>query len=219
LEIGVQQTNGVNTRHLRADEPGAIEAAAESILKGHLVIFPTDTVYGVGADPFNTKALTRLYQVKKRPIEKGIPILLADLDDLVKVTCEIPPSAAVLITHHWPGPLTIIVPKHSDLPAIISPNDGIAVRIPDNELARIIIRKAGGAVATSSANLSGHSPACTGKQAMAELGGRVAVLLDGGTCSGGSASTIIDCRGDIPFVIREGPISASEFSQAGIKFS
>jgi L-threonylcarbamoyladenylate synthase len=209
LELGADRAKNVETRHLLVSEPGAIAKTAELLKRGHLVVFPTDTLYGLGAIAFNGEAVIRLYQVKGRPLQKGIPVLLADLADLKKVASSVPAAARSLIDRFWPGPLTLVVPKHPDLPAVISPNDGVAVRIPNSEVTRALIRAAGGAVATSSANASGRTPACTAAEALAWLGGHVAAVLDDGPCPEGVASTIVDCRGEVPLIVREGPIPAA----------
>jgi L-threonylcarbamoyladenylate synthase len=198
----------MKTRHLQAQQENAIVTAASRLRLGNLVVFPTDTVYGVGVDAFNTQAIMELYAVKQRPLSKGIPILLADLADLAKVAAAIPAAAQAAIEAHWPGPLTIIVPKHPDLPGCISPNEGIALRIPDNDIARALIRAAGGAVAASSANLAGQPPATNGEAALAALQGKIAVVLDGGPTPGSTPSTIISYLGPRPVILRQGPVPA-----------
>lgn len=196
----------VVTRLLSASDSEVIQQTAVALQQGHLVVFPTDTVYGVGVHAWNEAAIRQLYAVKQRPFSKGIPILLADHADLDKVAIHVPALAQQHIAEYWPGPLTIIVPKNPHLPGIISPNDGIALRIPDHAAARALIRAAGGALATSSANLSDHPPATNGQQAMVELDGRVAIVLDDGPTPGDLPSTIISYLGDEPVVVRHGPI-------------
>lgn len=203
------------TRHLMASEPQAIALAAAAIKRGELVVFPTDTLYGVGTNAFDENAVLCLFAVKRRPLNKGIPILLSDLADLEKVTASIPGIARDLMERFWPGPLTLIVPRHPALPKAVSDNDGIAVRIPDCELARAVIRAAGGAVATSSANLSGHAPAQTAEHALMELAEHISVVLDGGPSGQAVASTIIDCIGETPRILRPGPITAVELNLFG----
>jgi L-threonylcarbamoyladenylate synthase len=178
LENSTAATQNLNTRHILASEANAITETAVFLLQGELAVFPTDTVYGVGVDAFNADAILKLYAVKQRTLDKGIPILLADLSDMAKVATTIPAAAQNAIEAFWPGPLTIIVPKHPALPDCISPNEGIALRIPANDAARALIRAVGGALATSSANLSGNPPACDGPTAFAELQGRIAAVLD-----------------------------------------
>ena len=200
----------METHLLNAQQSDAVTQAATWLQQGQLVAFPTDTVYGVGADAFNATAIEQLYQAKQRPDEKGIPILLADPADLEKVTQNIPDMVRRLMARFWPGPLTLIVPRHPDLPASISPNDSIAVRIPDCEVARALIRAAGGAVAATSANQSGRPPAQTGVEALAALAGRVTAVLDDGPTPGGIPSTIITFVDGTLRIIREGPITASD---------
>lgn len=212
LESGKQSPRMVQTRHLDAGDPGAIVEAAQLLRQGHLVVLPTDTVYGVAAEAFNAAAINRLYQVKQRPLDKGIPILLADFDDLEKVSHQVPEIARRYISRFWPGPLTLIVPKRVDLPAAVSPNQGVAVRIPGNDAARALIRAAGGALAVTSANRSGRPPAQTAAQALAELSGWVAAVLDDGPSPMSIASTIVSCLGRYPKIVREGPISAEDLA-------
>lgn len=197
----------MTTRMLDAGRPGEVEVAAALLEQGYLVAFPTDTLYGVGVDAFNGVAIAELYQAKGRSLAKGIPILIADMADLERVAGDVPLLAADLIARYWPGPLTLIVPKHQALPENISPNENIAVRIPDHEIARALIRAAGGAVATSSANLSGEEPATDAAMALAALDGLVAAVLDGGPVQHGVSSTIVDLTCSPPAVLRSGPFS------------
>ena len=154
----------------------------------------------------------RCFAWYKRRMSKGIPILLADLSDLDKVARDVPVMALALMERFWPGPLTLVVPKSPALPASISANEGIAVRIPDNSIARALIRAAGGAVATSSANRSGHPPAETAAQALSEWNGKVTLVLDGGPATLGIASTVVDCTTPDIKILRPGPITARELS-------
>lgn len=203
------------TRLLDGHSAGALAVAAELLAAGELIVFPTDTVYGVGVAAFDAAAIERLYAVKRRDLDKGIPILLADTADLPRVSRDLPASAVTLIERYWPGPLTVIVPRRPALPAVIAPNDTIAVRIPDNDIARALIRAAGGALATSSANLSLRPPATNAPDALAALGGLVAAVVDGGPTPGAVASTIVDCTGPTMRILRHGPISAADLGLTG----
>lgn len=202
----------MKTQQLDATQPGAVEEAAALLAAGRLVIFPTDTLYGIGADAFNEEAVAALFEAKQRPRSKGIPILLADRDDLEKVARDVSERAQAMIASYWPGPLTVVVPRRPTLPAIISPNENVAVRIPDNEVARALIRAAGGAVATSSANRTGRRPAHNAQEALVALSGLAAAVLDGGRVAHGAPSTIVDCTADPPRVLRQGPLSAEALS-------
>lgn len=193
------------THHLYADRPDDVAQTAVYVKAGHLVVIPTDTVYGVGCNAFHREAIIELYRVKQRPWQKAIPILLADVSALPEVARRVPESALVFIAQHWPGPLTIVLPKRLDLPDVLSPEDTVAVRIPQHEAARAVIRAAGGAMAVTSANLSGQPPAITAGEALAALGGLVTAVLDAGPAPRGQASTIIDCTGQAPVILRPGP--------------
>ena len=195
---------------LGANDPAAIAAAAEQLRRGLPVALPTDTVYGVGVLPFDAAAIDRIYAIKGRPAEKGIPVLLGDVADVAYVAGILPPAAAALMAHFWPGPLTLVVPRSPDLPANLSPDDTVAVRVPDHAVARALIRAAGGAVAATSANVSGQPPALTADEVLAALGGRVAAVLDDGPSPGGVASTVVDCTVDPPLIRRAGPLSAAQ---------
>lgn len=196
------------TKLLPANQPGAILQAAADARAGNLIVIPTDTLYGVACDAFNPEAVRAIYAAKQRPYSKPIPILLADSSDLHRVVRSVPPLAQAFINQYWPGPLTILLPKHPDLPAEISYNDSVAVRIPDNQVGRDIIRAAGGAMAVTSANLTGQEPAETAPDAVEKLAGWVTAVVDDGPSPHGAASTILDCTGAELKILREGPISA-----------
>ncbi len=199
------------TQHLQASDPAALITAADLLRQGKLVIFPTDTVYGIGVNPFDPAAIERLYQAKGRPSDKGIPILLAGRQALAQVTAPLPTAMQAwlepVLERFWPGALTLVLPRHSGLPDVISSNAGIAVRIPDHPVAQAIIRAAGGAVAASSANRSGEAPAVTAAEALTSLEGWAAAVVDGGRAPGGIPSTVLDLTGPTPRLLRAGPIS------------
>lgn len=197
------------TQHLNADEPGAISKTAEYVIAGRVVVLPTDTVYGVGCDAFSQTAIQKLYEIKQRPLHKSMPILIADFSDLPKIITHLPPSASPYLKKYWPGPLTVVLPKHPDLPDILSDDDTIAVRVPNHSVTRTLIRMAGGAMAVTSANISGQPPANSGAKAFTYLQGRVTVVLDAGPVPMGQPSTILDCTGNQPKVLREGLIKIS----------
>ena len=143
----------MNTVILPARDPLALQRAIEILHLGGLVAFPTDTVYGVGALAFNGQAVESIYVAKGRSEEKAIPVLIGDPEDLAKVSAEIPEIAVRLAAHFWPGPLTLVVPKHPGLPKVISASSTVGVRIPDHPVARALLRMAG-PMAVTSANLS-----------------------------------------------------------------
>ena len=198
------------TKILGAEEPGTIEKAAKLIKAGELVAFPTDTLYGVGADISNAGALVRLYKAKNRPRSKGIPILLASKNYTTTVAAAVPEEAKVLMEYYWPGPLTLILRKQPSIAAELSPNEGIAVRVPGNDVARALIERTGGALAVTSVNQSGLAPALTAEEALTALGDAISAVIDGGAVQYGIASTIIDFTTDPPRLVRAGPIPAGD---------
>jgi len=196
--------------------PSLLLARAATLLRaGELVAFPTDTVYGVGAIAWNREAVGKLYIAKLRSLDKAIPILLADPTDVDQVARDVSPAVRRLAQRFWPGPLTIVVPRSAQVPdEVTSGGDSVAVRVPDHPLARALIREAGAPLATTSANLSGGSSPVTAHEVSAQLAGRVAMILDGGRCPGGVASTVVDLTGSSPVILRPGPISLEEILEA-----
>jgi L-threonylcarbamoyladenylate synthase len=199
----------METKILLVSSPAALPLALEILKRGGLVAFPTDTVYGVGALASDSAAVESIYAAKGRPVEKAIPVLIGDPDDLVKVSLEVPEIAAKLAARFWPGPLTLVVPKHPDLPEVVSAAPTVGVRVPDHPVARALLRAAG-PMAVTSANLSGQPSPSTAQEVFAQLGGRIALILDGGKTPGGLQSTVVNCAGAEPQILREGPISGEE---------
>jgi L-threonylcarbamoyladenylate synthase len=206
----------MKTETITAGSPDAIQQALEVLQAGGLVAFPTDTVYGVGALAFDGKAVESIYTAKDRAIEKAIPILIGDAEDISKVASEVPPMAKKLAERFWPGPLTLIVPKHLSLPDSVSATNTVGVRVPDHIVARSVLRAAG-PMAVTSANLSGQPSPSTAQEVFAQLNGRIALILDGGKTPGGMPSTLVDCTRSKPIVVREGPISFDEILSAAGK--
>jgi L-threonylcarbamoyladenylate synthase len=199
----------MKTTILSASDPQAFSQALAVLQTGGLVAFPTDTVYGVGALVFNAAAVQAIYLAKDRPVEKAIPVLIADAADLLKVSLEVPALASRLAACFWPGALTLIVTKHPDLPDAVSATDTVGVRIPDHPVARALLRVAG-PLAVTSANLSGQPSPSTAREVYEQLGGRIVLIIDGGTTPGGVPSTVVDCVGAEPQVLREGPVTKEQ---------
>ncbi len=196
----------MKTQILPASEIGA---ALDVLRSGGIVAFPTDTVYGVGASAFDNAAIESIYAAKDRPVEKAIPVLIADLSDLDKIAENIPDMALRFAARFWPGPLTCVVPKKPTLPPAISAASTVAVRIPDHPAARALLRAAG-PMAVTSANISGQPSPSTAQEVYEQLNGRIPLILDGGRTPGGVPSTLVDCTGSAPVILREGPISMDE---------
>lgn len=200
----------MHTEILPARHPESIPRALAILRAGGLVAFPTDTVYGLGCLAFEQAAIESIYIAKDRPPEKAIPVLIADVNDLERVARDIPDLARRLASRFWPGPLTLVLPKRADLPAAVSATATVGVRVPAHDVARALLRAAG-PMAVTSANLSGRESPRTVSEVMAQLGGRIPLVLDGGETPGGVPSTVVDVSsGAEPVILREGPISLAQ---------
>jgi L-threonylcarbamoyladenylate synthase len=199
----------MKTEILPAADPHSLSIALEILRSGGLVAFPTDTVYGLGALAFDGDAVTKIYAAKGRPLEKAIPVLIGDREDLEKVCSEVPGIARKLAARFWPGPLTLVMLKCPELPEAVSAEPTVGVRIPDHPVARALLRLAG-PMAVTSANLSGQQSPSTAQEVLDQLGGRIALILDGGKTPGGIPSTVVDCLRTDPQVLRIGAISKNE---------
>jgi L-threonylcarbamoyladenylate synthase len=187
----------------------SIPRALEILKRGGLVAFPTDTVYGVGALAFDEGAVESIYAAKDRPVEKAIPLLIGGLEDLDKVTVEIPPVAAKLAARFWPGPLTLVIPKHPNLPDVVSASATVGVRVPNHPVARALLRAAG-PMAVTSANISGQASPKNAEEVSRQLNGRIPLILDGGETPGGVPSTVVNCLGTEPVILRKGPVTMED---------
>jgi L-threonylcarbamoyladenylate synthase len=203
----------MNTERISAADPAALERALAILRAGGLVAFPTDTVYGLGALAFDGAAVESIYAAKDRPVEKAIPILIADMDDLEKVAVDVPLMARRLALRFWPGPVTLILPKVRTLPQAVSATDTVAVRIPDHPVARALLRRTG-PLAVTSANISGQVSPTNAEELIRHLTGRIPFVLDGGETPGGVPSTLVDCLGVEPILLRAGPITREEIISA-----
>jgi L-threonylcarbamoyladenylate synthase len=203
----------METTILAVEKPGWLELARQLLLEDRLVAFPTDTVYGVGALAFSSGAIEQLYSVKGRDTAKAIAVLLGDISALGQVTASMGPLAERLAQRFWPGPLTLVVSRHPDLPPNLSPLPTIGVRMPDHPIALKLLNQAG-PMAVTSANLSGAANAITAQQVFDQLKGRIPLILDGGQTPGGQPSTVVDCTGDQPVILRQGPVSLVQLQAA-----
>jgi L-threonylcarbamoyladenylate synthase len=185
-----------------------------SILKsGGLVAFPTDTVYGLGASAGIPRAVERIYQVKQRPENLALPLLLAEPSQINEVASYVSPVAWLLIRKFLPGALTIVLPSSKSVSRIITGGGKtIAVRIPAHPLAIALIRGVGMPIVGTSANLSGWPSALTTDEVRSQFGDKIDLVIDGGRCPG-RESTIVDVTGKVPRVLREGAISREELKE------
>jgi L-threonylcarbamoyladenylate synthase len=204
----------VDTRLLAPTDDG-LAVAGRLLRDGRLVSFPTETVYGLGADATSPDAIARIFAAKGRPADNPLIVHLAGPDELARVVAEITPLAHRLAAAFWPGPLTLVLEARPDLPrATTGGLDTVAVRVPDHPVARALIAAAGVPVAAPSANRSGRPSPTTADHVVADLGGVVDAVVDGGRCPVGVESTVVDARGDVPVVLREGAVTQEDLERA-----
>ncbi len=190
-----------------APDAGVIKAAVRAIRAGGIVAMPTDTLYGLAANPFDTAALAAIQRLKERPTERAIPLVAADVDQIAATLGVLPMLARLLAIRFWPGPLTMLMQAPERLPAEVTGGTGrVGVRVPAHAVARALCAACGTPLTATSANKSGQ-PATNDPDAVAEsLGAGIDLLLDAGVTPGGPPSTIIDVTDATPRVIRQGAI-------------
>ena len=203
-------SRGKPTLHL-GTRPEDLDQAIQVLRAGGLVAFPTDTVYGVGAHAWLPAAVEQLYVAKQRPHDKAIPLLIAGVDALSQVAVDVPEAAYALARHYWPGALTLILRRAPRVPdAVTSGQETVAVRVPDHRVTQALIAALDAPLAATSANLSGQPAPDTAQGVLAQLERRINLILDGGTCPGGIASTIVDLTVTPPAILRAGDLSPRE---------
>ena len=191
-----------------------INEAGGLLKAGRLVAFPTETVYGLGADALQEEAAKRTYAAKGRPSDNPLIIHIADYEDLKKIAVNIPPQTDMLAAHFWPGPLTMIFEKSENVPyGTTGGLDTVAVRMPSDPVAQALIRAAGGFVSAPSANTSGRPSPTTAQHVAGDLGGKIDMILDGGSVDIGLESTILDMTVSPPMILRPGAITAEMFEK------
>lgn len=206
-------TVGLSTRLLRAD-PGSIADAGRILKQGGLVAFPTETVYGLGADATNGEAVARLYAAKGRPSFNPLIAHVAD-EAAARALAHFDAMATALAGAFWPGPLTLVLPKTDDCPVsdlATAGLDSVAVRVPDHPVAHDIIHALGKPVVAPSANISGHVSPTDAEHVLADLRGRIDLIVDGGPTSVGVESTIVACLGE-PVLLRPGGVSRAQIEK------
>lgn len=185
-----------------------IRRAAEIIREGGLVAFPTETVYGLGADVYNAKAVRRVFEVKKRPLSNPLIVHIAEMKDLLKLGKNVGSDVLALARKFWPGPLTLVVKKNPSFPDIVtSGGDTVAIRMPDNRIALSLIRSAGIPIAAPSANRFGYPSPTQAIHVAADLVGQIDLILDGGSTELGIESTVVDLTVKPPLILRQGAVS------------
>ena len=193
------------------ENPDELQQAADILAQGGLVAFPTETVYGLGANGLNEDAVRAIYRAKGRPSDNPLILHICDMEMLPQLAREVPSAAVRLALEFWPGPLTMVLPKTSQVPDAVSGGlDTVAIRFPGNLIARELIRRCGKPVAAPSANLSGSPSPTTAQHCIDDLMGRVDAIVDGGICGVGLESTVISLAGEVPTVLRPGGITVEQ---------
>lgn len=191
-----------------APAAGAVDEAVRVLRRGGLVAYPTDTLYGLGADPRRAEAVERLFRAKGRAAEKAVPLVAADLRQVEGQVGVLTPLARRLATRFWPGPLTLVIAAAATLDGrLLAQGDTVAVRVPDLPLARALARGLDAPLTATSANRSGATPPTTAAATVSALGSSVALVLDGGSATAAEPSTIVDARGTSPVLLRPGVVA------------
>lgn len=205
-----------DTVHIESATPAAIAQGGALLRDGRLVAFPTETVYGLGADATNDRAVAAIFQAKGRPSFNPLIVHVADPADLEQLV-HVTDTARAIIARFWPGPLTLVLPRRADSPISLLASAGldtIAVRLPDHPVARAIIAASGRPIAAPSANRSGAVSPTLAEHVAESLGARVGLILDGGPCRVGVESTVLDLSGDEPALLRPGGVSVEALEDA-----
>lgn len=191
---------------LSIKNPLAISECVKSISTGGVVIFPTDTVYGVGCSAYKSKSINKIYKIKGRDFSKALPILIGNLEQINLVAEKLDRISELLIKTFWPGPLTIILPKHASLPPNLSPYETVGIRMPNHPWLLYLLNLTGPLAATS-ANPSGSPEAKNVKEAVKTMDGKINFIIDGGQSWSNLPSTVVDCQSAEIKILREGSIS------------
>lgn len=185
----------------------SIDLAVQCLQQGQIVAFPTETYYGLGVDPQNKSAVQALFNLKKRPVNKPLLLLVQDRAQLSGLVSAIPPELEPLMEKYWPGALTLIFPAHPSLNTIITAGTHtVGLRISPNKVAEKLVRRFAGAITATSANISGMSPAVTAQQVVDMFGNDIDYVLDGGDTTAGLCSTIIAVKKSQLQVLRHGVV-------------
>lgn len=199
---------------LDGTSPGEVARAAELLRSGGLVAFPTETVYGLGADATDERAVSRVFAAKGRPADHPLIVHLGSVEQLDRWAREIPAAAWRLAERFWPGPLTLILKRTAGVPDLVTGGqDTIGLRMPDHPVALALLSAVGSGVAAPSANRFGRVSPTTAKHVMAEFGDTIDCVVDGGPCSVGLESTILDLSGENPRVLRPGAVTPDALAE------
>jgi L-threonylcarbamoyladenylate synthase len=197
-----------------APDPGVLARAAELLRSGQLVAFPTETVYGLGANALDPGAVARIFGAKGRPAYNPLIVHVADVSAARRLVLHWPESASALAQRWWPGPLTLVLPKAPEIPDLVTAGlPTVALRIPSHPVALALLRAVGLPLAAPSANRSGEVSPTTAAHVVQSLGSRVPLILDGGPTSVGIESTVVDLSGPVPVLLRPGMITREELTE------
>jgi L-threonylcarbamoyladenylate synthase len=192
-----------------------IAIALAALRAGEVVVYPTETFYGIAADAYAPAALERIFAIKGRDIAKTIALIAHDTAAAFAIAREVPEIARRLADAFWPGPLTLVLPARHEIPdALIGPDGGVGVRVSSHPIARALASGLGRPITATSANRSGEAPARTIEQARAALGDRVKVFVEDGTLTGGAPSTVVQCAQDGWRILRAGVVGVNEIEVA-----
>ena len=195
-----------------------IEKGVSILKKGGVIAFPTDTVYGLGADAFNSMAVERIYEIKDRSKSHRFPLLIADVKQLTALAEPIPELARFLAAHFWPGGVTLVLPRKDSVPTYLASGSTIAVRAPNHPTCLTLLEHLARPLIGTSANISGQPPALTADEVRQLLGGRIDLIIDGGKCPGGKESTVLDITREPPVVLRQGIVPSHVIDRAYVEY-
>ena len=194
--------------------PENLASAVEALKRGHVIVFPTETLYGLGGDALNEAAVEKVFQLKGRDSGNPIPVLVANQEMLHTLVAQVPTTAQKLMDRYWPGPLTLVLPGQKNIPKpLCNPAGGVGVRISSQPIATLLVNELGRPLTATSANPSGKEPARTLQEAKTYFAGRVELFVDGGALFSERGSTVVDVMEDSIKIIREGEISADDLQR------
>lgn len=195
-------------------EPSKIRTIADVLSGGGVIVYPTDTFYGLGADCYSRPAVKRIFELKKRQAIKALPVLVADVAAVRKISAKIPPLFHSLAAEFWPGPLTMVLKAADVLPAeLVGPGKTIGIRLPAVRWLRALIRQAGSPLVATSANISGEGEIASVEKVIDVFSHKVDLIIDGGRAAGLLPSTVVDLTSRKPVLVRDGAIPRSRLSQ------
>ncbi len=192
-------------------ETGIIAEAARIIRNGGVVVFPTRSLYGLGADAFNVRAVNRIFHIKQRPANKPILVLIEDMDELNRLAALVPPAATAIMEGFWPGRVSIVLQAKEGLSSnLTAGTKKIGIRLPGHNIAYTLVKAAGSPITGTSANLSGNTGCFQVNDLDEKIVDSVDLILDAGSLKGGAGSTVVDVTGETPLILRQGELSKKD---------